>query len=224
MIYTSKILKAEGEKEKTILSVEIDENIINKLNRQKPRYAEVKIDDGRTITAEQRKKAYATINDIAEYTGDVPERLKEYYKYKLMATTGIEYFSLSNCSVTTARDYITLIIDDCIEMGIPLSDLATNRAEDIDKYIYKCLATRTCAITGTKGADIHHVLGSRVGMGRNRRKIDHSNLKIIPLSREWHTKVHAEGEEEIFKKYKIYGITVDRQTLKDLNLNYEDLT
>ena len=31
--------------------------------------AELRLDDGRTISSDQRKKAYATINDIALYTG-----------------------------------------------------------------------------------------------------------------------------------------------------------
>lgn len=61
-------------------------------------------------------------------------------------------------------------------------------------------------------------------MGRNRKKIDHSKLEIIALSREWHTKVHQEGEEKIFKTYKIYGITVDHEVLKELGLTVDDLS
>ena len=41
---------------------------------------ELRIDDGRKINAEQRKRAYATIADIATYTGEVPEQIKEIMK------------------------------------------------------------------------------------------------------------------------------------------------
>lgn len=58
-------------------------------------------------------------------------------------------------------------------------------------------------------------------MGGNRKRVDHSTRELIPLSREWHTRVHAEGEKEIFEKFGIYGIKVDRYTLKKLGLNAE---
>ena len=38
--------------------------------------AEVRLDDGRTISADQRKKIYATLRDISDYTGDPPEVTK----------------------------------------------------------------------------------------------------------------------------------------------------
>ena len=39
--------------------------------------AEMRFDDGRTISIEQRKKAYATIRDISEHTGYTPEEQKQ---------------------------------------------------------------------------------------------------------------------------------------------------
>lgn len=66
--------------------------------------------------------------------------------------------------------------------------------------------------------------GSRVGMGRSRAHISHTGLKLMSLSREWHNRVHQEGEFEIFKKFKIYGIQVDSDTLKELGLKTEDIS
>lgn len=186
--------------------------------------AELKINDGRTITVDQRKKIYATIRDISSFIGDEPDFLKEYLKYDYCAATGEEPFSLSNCSISTARDFITHIIDFILKWDIPLTELALDRTEDIDRYLYGCIKYRKCCITGKPNADIHHVEGSRVGMGRNRRKISHRGLELMALSREWHNKVHKEGEEETFKKYKIYGITIDDETLEDLGLTLEDIT
>lgn len=223
MIYLAEIKKAKFTEGKSTLLIEIDKNILETLRRNKTKYLKMSIPDTRMINHEQRKKIYATINDIAGYTGDAPERIKEFFKYRLIELEDIEYFSLKDCSVTVAREYLNLIMDFVIDWGIPIQDAGVNRTDDIERYLYKCIETRTCAITGRKGADIHHVGGSRVGAGRNRNKINHVGLKLIALSREWHNKVHQEGEEEIFKKYKIHGIYVDSLTLKDLGLRAEEI-
>lgn len=183
--------------------------------------AEIRINDGRTISVDQRKKIYATIRDISTFTGDEPDYLKEILKYDYCAATGEEPFSLSNCSISTAREFINHLIDFILKWNIPLTDEALNRTEDADRYLYGCIKYRRCCITGRAGADIHHV--DSVGMGRNRNRVDHSKLRLIALSREWHNKVEQEGEKEILDKYKIYGILIDRETLKDLGLNYEEI-
>lgn len=202
-----------------------------KLGRKISRYkiegnidAELKLNDGRTITIDQRKKIYATIRDISYFLGDEPEFLKEHLKYDYCATTGEDHFSLSNCSISTAREFINHIIDFILKWDIPLTEIALNRTDDIDRYLYGCIKYRKCCITGRSGADIHHCEGSRVGMGRNRKKINHKGLELMALSREWHTKVHKEGEKDIFNKYKIYGITIDGETLNELGLKHEDIT
>ena len=51
------------------------------LVRKKIRSGELRIDDGRYISIEQRKKAYATIRDISDYTGYLPEVQKEWLNY-----------------------------------------------------------------------------------------------------------------------------------------------
>lgn len=189
----------------------------NKIN------AEVKIDDGRTITVEQRKKIFATIKDISLYTGEHPEDLRAFLLYDYCIETGEVPFSLSSCSISQAREFITFIIDFILKHDIPLSDEALKRTDDIDKYLYMCIKYRKCSITGRANADIHHCTGSRVGMGGNRKKISNKGRELIALSREWHIRVHGEGEEDIFNLYKIYGITIDDETLRELKLSEADL-
>lgn len=191
--------------------------------RFKTNNAEIRIDDPRYITAEQRKKIYATIKDISSFTGDDPEYLKQFLKFEFCGETGERYFSLSNCRIGTARDFINHIIEFILMHNIPLSEPGATRTDDIDKYLYYCLKHRKCAITGKPGADIHHVEGSRVGMGGNRKKISNAGRELIALSRDWHSRVHQEGEEEIFKLYKIYGIELDRETLIEFNISKEDI-
>lgn len=221
--YLASIQKLKFNEDESVLQIKIDENIEQELRKNKIKNLEVVLSDQRTITPEQRKKAYATMRDIANWQGDVVEVIKSDFKSMLIELTGCKYFSLSDCSVSMAREYINLLIAFAIDWGVPLSDLAINRTDDIDSYLYYCLATRTCAISGTKNADIHHVIGSKVGMGGNRNKIDNRGRELIALSREWHRKVEAEGEEDIFKMYKIYGIVVDDETLKDLGLNVKEI-
>lgn len=183
-------------------------NLMNVIMDKKIHDVELRLDDGRTISNEQRKKAYATIRDIADYTGYLPEEMKELMKYEYIIRTGSDYFSLSNCTIDTARDFITMLIEFSLENHIPLSDLAINRADDIGKYLYYCIMNKVCAVCGRKG-EIHHV--DKIGMGNNRRKVDDSNYKKICLCRKHHTEDHTIGEDAFEKKYKVYGIVVKEQ-------------
>lgn len=234
MNYFSKIKGVRETKEGTDIILHIPnefiEDKVKRLSSGSSVDTEITFDDKRRINSEQLKKIWATINDIADYQGWLSaEELRIILVEMFCQEKDIPVFSLSrrkenSASILVAREFITYLIDFCITWEIPLLDLAVNRTEDIDKMIYKCLITRTCVITGEKGADIHHVTGSTIGMGRNRYKIDHSKLEIIPLSRKWHNKVHAEGEFEVFKMYKVYGIKLDVEGLAKLGLNYNDLS
>lgn len=167
--------------------------------------AEMRFDDGRHISIEQRKKAYATIADIAAWNGDVPEYMKELMKYEHMKRTGCGYFSLSDCSVDTAREYINTLMEFSLENGIPLADPGVNRTDDIGRYLYFCLKHRKCAVCGRKG-EIHHV--DAIGMGNDRRKVDDSGYRKICFCREHHTIAHQRGMEVFEKMYKVYGIVI----------------
>jgi hypothetical protein len=164
---------------------------------------ELRINDGRTITVEQRKKAYATINDIAAYTGHIQEFLKEYFKYELMARQGIEYFSLSDCSVTLARNYINILIEFCIAHGVQLQQTVLERTDDIARTLITCLIYRKCCICGRNGEE-HHV--DAIGMGNDRKQLDDSEHEVMCLCRKHHTDVHTLGVDSFCNKYKVFGI------------------
>lgn len=182
-----------------IPDMQIQEYIIDKRIRQ----AEIHLDDGRTISAAQRKKAYATIRDISDYTGYPPEAQKEWLKYLHIIRTGCADFSLSDCSMDTAREFINTMLDYVIEQGIPLSERAIERTDDIGKYLYYCLKHRKCAVCGREG-EIHHV--DTIGMGNDRRTVDDSDYRKICLCREHHTIAHQRGMAAFQKMYKVYGI------------------
>ena len=182
-----------------------DKKIGEFLSQKCIKKAEIRFDDGRTISIEQRKKAYATIRDIADYTGYLPEEQKEWLKYLYIQKTGDDYISLSDCSMDQAREFINVILEYAIESGIQLSEQAINRTDDIGKYLYFCIKHKKCAICGQDG-EIHHE--DAIGMGNDRKTLDDSNHKKICLCRKHHTIAHQMGVERFTKMYKVYGIIV----------------
>lgn len=190
----------------TDIIIHIQRLMLGELLKEKTiRQAEVRFDDGRHISIDQRKKAYATIRDIADYTGFLPEECKEQMKYVHIIRTGCEYFSLSDCSMDTAREFINTLIEFSLENGIPLSDLGTNRTDDIGKYLYFCIKHKKCCVCGKPG-EIHHV--DAIGMGNDRRKVDDSNHRKMCLCRLHHTIAHQRGMDAFEQMYKVYGIVV----------------
>ena len=186
-----------------------DKKIGEFLSQKCIKKAEMRFDDGRIISIEQRKKAYATIRDIADYTGYLPEEQKEWLKYLYIQKTGDDYISLSDCSMDQAREFINVILEYAIESGIQLSEQAINRTDDIGKYLYFCIKHKKCSICGQDG-EIHHE--DAIGMGNNRKTLDDSNHKKICLCRKHHTIAHQMGVDRFTKMYKVYGIIVKEES------------
>lgn len=178
----------------------------------------IEFSDGRKISPEQRKKAYALLAEIADWIGDVPEYVKQLMKMEFMVnrmeTLGDKIFSLSDCSVTTARLFISYLIDFMVEHQVPSSTPLYELCEDIGKYVYACAIHKTCCVCGRKGADIHHLSGSRVGHGGLKwREKSQDGVYFLPLCREHHMAAH-DGEAEFLERYHLQGITFDDQLKK----------
>ena len=186
-----------------------DKKIGEFLSQKCIKKAEMRFDDGRIISIEQRKKAYATIRDIADYTGYLPEEQKEWLKYLYIQKTGDDYISLSDCSMDQAREFINVILEYAIENGVQFSEQAINRTDDIGKYLYFCIKHKKCAICGQDG-EIHHE--DAIGMGNDRKTLDDSNHKKICLCRKHHTIAHQMGVDRFTKMYKVYGIIVKEES------------
>ena len=178
---------------------------------------EVRIDDGRSITADQRKKIYACMRDIAEWMGDMPDTVKAFFKWSFCGNYEREDFSLSSVDRETAGEFLSFLIDFCIQNGVPCSDPLWDRCDDIERYMYACVMTRTCCITGKKNAQIHHV--DRIGAGRNRNTMCQVGMKVVPLSADLHTMLHySGGEDEFYKKHHIEPIKLTEKMCEHLNL------
>jgi len=194
---------------------ETDLRKINRLsNGKKPRVM-FQIDDGRTISADQRKKIYALINDLCDFTGDVPEYWKAKFKFMVQTIFGIEEFSLSNCSMTTANQMILTILDFLFEEDIPFKTKTWDSIpNDFPKQML-CIKNKRCVICGKK-ADIAHY--QAVGSGRNRRTINHVGMYINTFCREHHTQQHELGINNFSELYHIKPIKVTEQIAKELHL------
>lgn len=169
----------------------------------------VMLDDGRTITAQQRKYIYAMLNDIAAHTGHMSDELKDHFKLETLEKTGGNWFSLSDCSMTEANQMIETIIEFCIRWRIPTRDDLATFAPDIGRYIYMCLKHKVCCISRREGAELHHV--DHVGMGRDRGEIPHVGLSAMPLLREYHNEAHLIGQATFNEKYHVFGIPLTQE-------------
>jgi len=162
--------------------------------------AELKIDDNRTITLDQRKTIYATVKDISLYTGYEPEYLKDLITFEYCGLNGEEYFSLSNCSITKAKLFINHIINFVLEHDIPLSQLALERTDDIDAYLYMAIKHKRCCICGKPG-EIEHI--DTIGMGSSKEKFER---RKACLCEEHRKEFESIGRDEFQKKHYVYGI------------------
>lgn len=208
-----KILSVEND----ILTVQVQADAQSWCIEHEAREIEVRIDDGHTITSQQRRKIYATIRDIAEWNGDTPDAVKAYFKWEFCGDEEHEDFSLSDVDRETARAFLTYLIDFCVQNGVPCSDPLWDRCEDIERYVYACIMTRTCCITGKKNAQIHHV--DRVGIGRNRDTICHIGMRVIALSPDIHTMLHySGGEAEFYEKHHVTPIALTEKMCRHLQL------
>lgn len=194
------------------------------------------LNDGRAISAAQRRKIFALVSDIGEYVSGIKNRrdyeemlrnLKLMYiidetdkeSVRRMLTlrycelAGSDMFSLSDVDMSTARDFISWLVDACLDFDIPTNDSLLYLTDDVSRYLYKCVATRHCAICG-KRADIHEV--EKVGSGRNRRKIHHLNQQVQPLCRMHHREVESIGQKTFNEKYHISTIKLDKYLCKTI--------
>ena len=173
----------------------------------------VELVDKRHISADQRKKAYVLISYIAAWWGYTPlEAMKEMLKLMFVgeAETLRRSFSLSDCDMTTARLFITYLIDFCLLHGVDVGEPLYQLSEDIPRYVWACLMNKRCAVCGRK-AELHHCNGSVVGMGRNRKEICHIGMRALPLCREHHTEIHNVGQEDFLRRYFLEPVKIDER-------------
>ena len=169
------------------------------------------IEDSRSISLQQRRKAYVLIRCISEWWGYTPQEATKELTKLMFASSGqvIDIFSLSDCDRTTARLYITWLIEFCLVHDIPCGEPLWKLCEDLPKYIWVAAVNKRCAVCGKKA--VWHHAEDRVGMGRNRKEICHIGMRGMPLCAKHHSECHNMAQADFNKKYLLESIVVDEK-------------
>ena len=170
---------------------------------------DVVIEDPYKISSEQRKKIFAMCRDIELHWGEPVESLRQRFQTELEIMNGYEHISLSNCSMKIARELIELIIAFMFHHQIPMR-VETSKLLSGDKaMLYWATVNRNCVICGKPHSQLAHY--HAVGRGRNRRKIDHTDNKVLALCSRHHREQHQIGMDSFNEKYKLHDswVSVD---------------
>lgn len=175
--------------------------------------------DSRHISPDQRAKTYALIGEIADWSGDDQQSMKETMKMDFimnrLQNMQRRMFSLSDVDMNTASEFISYLIDFIIHHGIPTKRPLVELAEDIERYVYACLLHKKCCVCG-QSADLHHT--DRIGMGNDRTQVAHIGRLALPLCRGHHTEIHGMAEQEFYARYHIGPIRIDKAIAKAYKL------
>ena len=193
-----------------------------KLVMQEQKEVWIEFIDSRPLSDKQRRSCYAMIREIADWSGDTTEDMKDALKLDFWCGELLEMadtlFSLSNAPMSIVAAFQSWLAKFIVRNDIPTRRPMLEYVDDIDDYVYACLINKKCPICGRK-ADLHH--WEAIGMGRDRDSIIHEGMEVMPLCREHHTEVHTTGRSEVVKKYHLndHGIPADKTICKLYMLN-----
>lgn len=186
------------------------------------------ITDSRKVTTKQRNFAYALMNDIAQADkggqwAGMPEQVYSYFKLLFAYYYDDANFSLSTKAGNRddANKFIDMLLKFCITQNIAISKEPLKHLESdfIYKFEYLCLLEKKCVICGKK-SDLHHLTGSKVGIGNNRNKVNHLGRLVMALCRAHHDQWHH-NEGELMSEYHLNGVKVDERLAKLYHLHQE---
>ena len=212
----SKIIKynqrEDGLYDVVITGIEVPEQAIDLLNIGQPVDVDCSVIDPNSITGKQRRKIFALCNDIEAYTGQP----RDYMRYLFMDYVEVLYgyekrLSLSDCTREQAKQIIEVILDWVFHNNIPLNYKTSDLLKNDKAFLYWSTVNRNCVICGTPRAELAHY--HTVGRGRNRRKIDHTDNKVLALCSRHHKEQHQIGIDSFNEKYKLHEswVSVDER-------------
>lgn len=172
---------------------------------------EVSITDPYKITDKQRRKIFALMNDIEAHTGQPQDYMRNVFQEYVRVLYAYENrISLADCSRKVAGQIIDIAIEWIFENDIPLRFKTSDLIKNDRTFLYMATINRKCVICG-KHAELAHY--QAVGRGRNRRKIDHTDNKVLALCREHHQTQHDMGMDSFNAKYHLQDswVPVDRR-------------
>lgn len=181
-------------------------------DRRKYKDVEITLVDSRPLSDKQRRNCYAMIRDIADWSGDTTDGIKDALKLDFWCGELLEMadtmFSLSNAPMSIVAAFQSWLAKFIVRNDVPTRRPMLEYVDDVTDYVYACLVNKKCPVCGQK-ADLHHV--KALGAGMNRDEVIHEGLEVLPLCREHHMEVHRIGKNDFFKKYHLeHGIIADK--------------
>ena len=209
--------QSNGRYSVVVENVDLTDDALLLLDNGYPLDVNVEIQDGKRITVKQRKKIFALVNDIEAHTGNPRDWIREMFQDYVTFLNGYsKRFSLSDCTRKQAGELIDVILAWTFEHDIPLNYKTRDLMKQDQTFLYLATVHRKCVICGKPNSELAHY--HAVGRGRNRRKIDHTDNKVLALCHSHHQTQHNMGMDSFNAKYHLKDswVSVDSRLNKML--------
>ncbi|OSP20403.1 putative HNHc nuclease [Staphylococcus agnetis] len=207
-LITSYITQDDGTTTVVISGVELGDKETLLLDNGFDVEVDVNVVDPFQITGKQRRKIFALVKDIEEYTGQPMDYMRHMFIEYVRTYYGYnKRISLSDCTRTQANQVIEVILDWVFHNDIPLNYKTSDLLKQDKSFLYWSTVNRNCIICGKPHSDLAHRYA--VGRGRDRTKINHYGNQVLALCREHHTEQHNIGMDSFNDKYHLHDSWVD---------------
>lgn len=217
MEFSGKIIQLSGRELTLSLDGDFDISMARRLSDGQMQVSGIVLDK-RSITHEQRALIFALFNDAAEHTGHPPEWWEQTFKVMFASEVGDERLSLSANKMTQVKAgrFIEYIISFLLSEEIPFRFQEFHLAGDVSRILFLYIKHRVCFICGEPYSDYAHY--ETVGMGRDRKTIDHSENRFMCLCRKHHSEQHQIGINTFLKKYHIAPIKLKPEQVAEFGI------
>lgn len=218
MEYEGRIVKVVGKEVTFSLDRDFDIAEAQRLSVTGNPRSIIRVIDERNMTKAQNGMIHGLFNDIALHTGFPPEYVKDLLKAMFSGFKGIESFSMENYDISQvfAGEFIEYILEFCFQNDIPFKYQQFHVSSDITRVLFLYLKHRACFVCGKPNADVEHA--DPVGMGRDRKTIDHSKHRFMALCRKHHNERHDIGLLTFMKKYVLIPIKLTPEQVKEFKI------
>ena len=201
MSKVTKYKQSNGRYSVVVEGVDLTDDALLLLDNGYPLDVNIEIQDGKKITVKQRKKIFALVNDIEGHTGQPRDWLRLMFQDYLTTLKGYsKRLSLSDCTRKQAGELIDVILEWIFINDIPLNYKTSDLMKQDQTFLYLATVHRKCVICGKYGELAHY---HAVGRGRNRRKIDHTDNRVLALCSNHHREQHDMGMDSFNAKYHL---------------------
>ena len=201
MTKVTRYKQSNGRYSVVVEGVDLTDDALLLLDNGYPLDVNIEIQDGKKITVKQRKKIFALVNDIEGHTGQPRDWLRLMFQDYVSLLKGYsKRLSLSDCTRKQAGELIDVILEWVFVNDIPLNYKTSDLMKQDQTFLYLATVHRKCVICGKYGELAHY---HAVGRGRNRRKIDHTDNRVLALCHFHHKQQHDMGMDSFNDKYHL---------------------